>query len=92
MSIAVPDWLLEMGDPIRREDHPLKDVIAEAIEELKPADRRAINMYFYEGLIYKDIAEEEGLAGKTSGQYRVDRAVQALAVKLREKGITHEHH
>ena len=88
MSIAVPDWLLELGAPIGRADHPLKDLIAEAIEELGPKDREAIDMYYFEGLTLAEVAAHFNLAGKQSGQYRVWSATQRLGVILQEKGLT----
>lgn len=87
MSIAAPNWLLELGDPVGRADHPLKDEVAAAVDALPEDHRTAINMYFYEDLTYLEIAQAFGLAGKQGGAYRVRRAIQALTAELKERGL-----
>lgn len=83
----VPDWLLELGSPIGKKDHPLKDLVAEVIDSLEPKHQQAINMWAYEGLTYREIAEHFGLAGRQGGHYRVKAALKVLRKALEERGI-----
>lgn len=83
----VPDWLLERGEPVGKQDHPLKDLIAEVIDSLETRHREALEMWAYEGLTYREIADHFDLAGRQGGHYRVKAALKALKEALEEKGI-----
>lgn len=84
----VPDWQLEQGTPvIGKGDHPLRDLIAEIVDDLDPETRLVIEMYAYERATFQQIADEFGLAGRQSGAYRVEAALKILKEKLQEKGI-----
>ncbi len=81
-------WLFE-GEQLRyRGDHPLKDVIAEAIDEMdNEEDRWLINMIAWEGLSFAEAAQRLGLNTKQAAHWRWGRAMRSLAVILREKDI-----
>jgi DNA-directed RNA polymerase specialized sigma24 family protein len=87
----VPDWLLEQGKPLtHRGDHPLRDLIADLLDELEEDDRRVLEMWAWEGLTFQAIANELGLAGRQGGHYRVVAALAKLKVLLKEKGIGYD--
>lgn len=88
----VPTWVLDLGHPLVSADqHPLADLIRDCLEELAEEDEEAFDVltaWAYERLTYREIAERGGLAGRSSGKYKVDRALSLLAAKLAEHGIT----
>jgi DNA-directed RNA polymerase specialized sigma24 family protein len=84
-QLTVPDWLLEQSLPIGPGDHPLRGVIADAVEALPVDLRRTLEMWAWEGLTYGQIAAEFGLAGRSSGHKRVRWALAELRKLLEEE-------
>lgn len=72
------EWLLNQGRSTARPETPERERIAAAVDSLPLHWKTAIEIVFYEGGTYGDVAREFGLAGRQSGQYRVRRALAAL--------------
>ena len=89
-EIATPEWALELHVPALIEPNPNNDLIRDAVEELEEDDQNVILAYFYERRTLEWIAAAYGLSGRTSGHYRVQRALKSLRTLLEEKGITEE--
>lgn len=87
-EIAVRSWVIENHVEPRIVPSPHIDAVRDAVEELDPEDQYVILRYFYERMTLSDIATTLALAGRTSGHYRVQRALDTLREKLAEKGIT----
>jgi hypothetical protein len=87
-EVVAPDWQLEQGEPvIGKGDHPLRELIADIVDDLDPETRLVIEMYAYERATFQAIADEFGLAGRQSGAYRVEAALKILKEKLLERGV-----
>lgn len=83
-----PDYKIEVGDPILgKGDHPLRDLLAELVDDLEPEDRYVIEAWAYERVTYAELARRLGLAGRQGGHYRVLVALEKLAEALAERGI-----
>ena len=82
-------WLFDEGKPVTyREDHPLQDLIAEAIDELdNEEDIWLINMIAWEGLTFGEAAARLGLKTKQAAHWRFSRALESLAAILKRKGV-----
>lgn len=85
-----PDWLIERGIPVGKGDHPLRELMADLLDEMEPDDRRILEAWAWEGLTYREIAEEFGLAGRQGGHYRVQAALKRLRKLLEERGINYD--
>jgi DNA-directed RNA polymerase specialized sigma24 family protein len=88
--LPTPNYLLELGRPLGPEPHPLGELIADALDEMEPEDRRAIEAIFYERVTYADLASELGLAGRQGAHWRVAQAMTRLKVILIEKGLNYD--
>lgn len=87
-EVPVPDWALEGGTAVvGKGDHPMRDVLAELVDDLEPEDRRVLEMWAWERCTYQMIADHFGLAGRQGGQFRVARALKKLAAVLAGRGI-----
>lgn len=76
------DWKLDQGEPAfpNNPRHPLWRALVEVIDSWPEddPDRRALEMWAWERLTFRQIAEEFGLADRPSGYYRVQRALARL--------------
>lgn len=85
----VQDWILEKGEPIvkERSSSPEAEIIVEILDSWDPEDedRRALEMLYWEGLTYLEIAKEFGLADRPSGYYRVARAKRRLRTEYEQR-------
>lgn len=70
--------------------HTLGPQVSDALEQLSVEDQEVLRAYFYERLSYSQIAQEAGLAGKTSAAWRVNAALGRLKELLVKDGITYE--
>lgn len=90
-DLVIPDWLLEQSQPVGKGEHAMRGVIADAVEALPDKFRRPLEMWAWEGLTYREIAEEVGLAGRSSGHKRVLWSLRMLEQELRENhGISYD--
>lgn len=87
-EVATPEWALELHVPELIEENPLVDIVRDCVEELDEDDQNALLSYFYERRTQEFLAYAYGLAGRTSGHYRIQRALDRLRELLAEKGIT----
>jgi RNA polymerase sigma factor (sigma-70 family) len=87
-EIPTPTWVLEQHIPDLADEHPLTDLIRDALEELPEEQRDLLLFYFYERRTLTEIADETGVTHKSSAHYRIDRALDALKKILAEKGLT----
>lgn len=81
------DWMLDkFGTELwpKTEAHPLADFIVDIIEGWgeDDEDRECLEMFAWERLTYKEIADRFGLAGRPSGFYRVQRALNRLKADM----------
>lgn len=89
MAKPVPEWMIEgagpLVDPI---PHRYGEIVRECVDSLKPQDRYAVEMYFYERISLAEMAHRLGLKGRQSAAYRLGRALGHLEECLKERGIT----
>lgn len=86
-EIATPEWAIELHVPALIEANPNNDLVRDAVEELEADDLNVILAYFYERRTYEWVAAACGLSGRTSGHYRVQKALASLKAILERKGI-----
>lgn len=89
-EIATKEWVFENHIPDAIYPNPLNDTIRDCVEQLDEEDRDVVLAFFYERKTYSEIAASLGLAGRTSGHYRVNRALDKLRSLLAEHDITDE--
>lgn len=89
-ELATPEWALELHVPELITPNPHNETIRDCVELLEEDDQNVIYAYFYERRTLEWIAAAYGLKGRTSGHYRVQRALNSLRLLLEEKGINDE--
>ncbi len=83
-------WLLELLPPAQyKSEHPLREVFAEAVDNLPEEDRLIIEAVFWEGVSLSEAAHRLGLSAKQSAHYRLQRALGRLKESLEARGITY---
>lgn len=79
--------LRDAGHPSEPNWSALASVLDDALLDLKPRDRDALLMRFYESLSYPDLGARFG-TGDSGARMRVERALDALRDALAQRGIT----
>lgn len=86
-ELATPEWALELHVPELLPESVHSDTVRDCVEALEEEDQNVIFAYFYERRTLAWIAAAYGLSGRTSGHYRVQRALDNLKALLAERGI-----
>lgn len=86
-ELATPEWALELHVPALITPNPDNDTIRDCVEALEEEDQNVILAYYYERRTLEWIAAAYGLKGRTSGHYRVQKALNNLRLLLAERGI-----
>lgn len=82
------EWLLHLLPPAQyKQEHPLREVFAECVDNLPEEDRLIIEAIYWEGITLAEAAQRLGLGAKQSAHYRLNRALGLLKEALIEKGI-----
>lgn len=82
------EWLLHLLPPAQyKEEHPLRGLIADAVEALPDDDRLTLEAWAWEEIPLIEIARRLGLNARQSAHYRVQRALGLLKDELKERGF-----
>lgn len=81
-------WLLETIPPVTyKADHPLRNLIADIVDNLPDEDRLLLEAIMWEGVSLSEAATRLGLAARQSAHYRLKRALGLVRAELEKAGI-----
>ncbi len=80
-------FLLERLPPVAyKQEHPLREVFADIVDNLPEEDRLIIEAIMWEGISLAEAAHRLGLGAKQSAHYRLGRALGLVEDELKKVG------